>query len=282
MAVKSDLIISVARNCGDFILDGVPASLTGSTVDHLNLIFPLSQQMQGAGFYIYSGAGAGQERVVGSFTPASHRMVFPQVFASIPSVNSAFLVTKKFLWGDYKNALDRYMGIARSKHLVDKVATLALVATQYEYPVPSGMEYIQTLRIVPTGNSDYAADSVVDSIFEIPQRFWRIEKNVGGSYTISVDPRKINLGEFDNYICRVNGQSRPDLMGSDNATALPELEEYLINGATMHMASLLPQTNTGGLNPLFYMYKDVVKGSQGSPGLEDYIYTYPSGKKVTG
>ena len=281
MAVKSDLIISVARNLGDFVLDGVPASLTGSTVDHLNLIYSLPQQMQGFGFYIYSGAGAGQERVVGSLNAANHRMVFPQVFASIPSVNSNFLVTKKFPYSDYKNAIDRYMGIARSKHLIDKTATLALVATQYEYPVPSGMEYIQTLRIVPSGNTDYAADSIIDNIFEIPPRYWRIERNVGGSYVIAIDSRKLTLDEFDDYIVRVNGQSKPEPLGTDNATAISELEEYLINGASMHLASQMPPNANGGLNALFYMYKDIVKGSQSSPGLEDYIYSYPSGKKVS-
>jgi len=279
MAVKSDLITSVMRNIGDFVLDGVPGSLTGSSVDHLSLIFPLPQQMQGFGFYIYSGAGAGQERVVGSFNAANHRMVFAQGFGSIPSVNSNFLVTKRFLYSDYKNAIDRYMGIARSKHLVEKVGTIALVATQYEYAVPSGMEYISTLRLVPTGNTAYDDDSIVDTIFEIPPRFWRIEKNVGGSYVIAVDSRKISLFDFGGYVCRVNGQGKPDALGTDNATALNQLEEYLIAGASMHMSSLLPGTDRG-LNPLFYMYKDIVKGTQGSPGLEDYVFSYGHGKRV--
>lgn len=280
MAVKADIIKAVARNTGDFILDGVPASLTGSTVDHLSLIFPLSQQMQGFPFYIYSGAGAGQERIVGSLNPTNRRMVFPQVFASIPSVNSSFLVTKRFSWLDYANAVDRYMGIARTKHLVEKVATLAIVATQYEYSVPSGMEYISTLRLVPSGNTDYAADSVVDTIFEIPPRFLRIERNVGGSFVVAVDSRKINLDSYNNYLCKVNGQGKPDSLGSDNTTVLPELEEYLISGASMHMCSLLPM-NGERLDPRFYMYRDQVKGAQsGGDGLESYIYSYPRGKRV--
>ena len=279
MSNKADLIKSIARNVGDLVLDGVPASLSGSSIDHLNLIFPLSQQMQGFGFYIYSGAGAGQERVVGSFNVANRRMVFPQTFASIPSVNSNFLVTKRFLWSDYANAVERYMGIARTRHLIEKVATLALVATQYEYPVPSGMEFINTLRLVPSSSSYYADDSVIEHIYELPPRYWRIERNVGGTYLISIDSRKINLDSFDNYQVRVYGQGRPDSLGTDNATVVPQLEEYLISSSSMQICSLLPGTQRG-LDPRYYMYRDMVKGIGGSLGLEDYIFTYSRGKQV--
>lgn len=279
MVSKSDVIISAMRNLGDLVVDGVPASLTGSSLDHLSLIFPLSQQMQGWSAYIYSGAGAGQERIIGSFNATNHRVVFPQVFASIPSVNSNFVISKKFAWSDYKNAVDRFMGIARSKHLVERVATTALVATQYEYPVPSGMEYISTLRLVPTNGTDYAGNDIVDRIFEIPPRFWRTERNVGGSYLVSIDSRKLNLGNVDAYIIRINGQGKPDVLGTDNATVMPALEEYLIAGASAQMCGLL-QGSDKRLDPRFYMYRNMVKGEGTSVGLEEYIFSYARGKRV--
>lgn len=275
MADRMGIIKNCALNLYDLLVDGIPASLTGSTIDHLNLVQPLSQQLQGAYFYAYSGAGAGQERVVGSFNPTNRRICFPQVFSSLPSINTNFILTKKYPKSQYDNALNRAIGIARMKNLTEKVATLSLVATQYEYAVPTGMEYISTLRLVPSGNTDYAGDSVVDAVWEIAPRFWRIERNAGGSYTISFNPTKINLSPYDKYVVRVNGQAKPDITGTDNATVPAELEEYLTS-----MTSLLMTMLPDKPDPKFAIFRDMVKGTPGNPGLEAYISSYPRGRKV--
>ena len=279
MAQFIDIIKNSALNLYDLIVDGVPASLTGSTIDHLGLLQPQSPQLQGVNLYIYSGAGAGQERIVGSFSPTNHRLCFPQVFGSVPSLNSNFILTKRFPKSQYDNAIKRAIGIARMKHFSEYVATMALAATQYEYPVPSGMEYINTLRLVPSGNTYYANDAVVDTVFEIPPRVWRIERNYGGSYVISIDPRKINLGGYDKYICRVNGQAKPDIQATDNATIPAQLEEYLTAQTSMLMAALITD-QAGKADSKFYLFRDMVKGTPTAPGLEDYITSHIRGKQV--
>ena len=97
MTQRIELIKSTAHNLKqDLIADSTPASLTGSSLDILSLIYPQSSQIRGRYAYIYSGAGAGQERVVGSFDTTNRRMVFNQVFDSIPSINSNVLVTDNF------------------------------------------------------------------------------------------------------------------------------------------------------------------------------------------
>jgi hypothetical protein len=186
---KIGAIKAVARNLQDLVIDASPASLTGSSLMFDELIHPNSGQLRGNWAYIYDGAGAGQERVTGSFNPTKNELVFAQVFASTPSLNSSVIVTKTWSKSDYENSVDRAFGIAKQSFLEEMVGTAQIVATQYEYAVPSGIEWISTIRIVPTQATDYSADDEVDRIFEFPPRFWRIEKLTTGSYVISFDPR---------------------------------------------------------------------------------------------
>ncbi len=279
MAIRIDLVKAIARNLGDLVVDAVPASMTASTIDCLSLFQPNPGQLTGKYVYIYSGAGSGQSKVIGSFNPTLKRLVFPEGLGSIPSVNSNFILTLRHSRDDYSNAIDRYVGFARTRNLIDAVATAALVATQYEYPVPSGMEYVNTLRLVPSGNTDYRASDEIQTRFEIPPRYWRIESNVGGTRCITIDSRQFNLDEVDNYVIKIFGQAHPNV-GTTDASAIPdELVEYLIAGASAQLVSTNISTD-GKIDPRFYMYRDQVSGRQTAPGLEDYITTSIRGKKV--
>lgn len=266
-------IKSISRNLRDLIVDSVPASLTGTSIDCVKLIQPLTNQLKGVDFYIYSGAGAGQNRIVTNFIPANNRSTFDEAFITTPSTNSAFLMFQFFNKDDYDNALDRMVGAAKLRYLEDKVATLALVATQYEYPVPSGFEYISMLRLVPSGNNDYGADDEVNRIFELPPRYWRVEANAVGTYVIVIDSRKIDLDNFNNQWVNVLGQVKADISATDNATIPVALEEYLINGASMLMSSQRI-TESQEWKTKFYFFRDLVKG------LEDYIFRPRYGKRV--
>ena len=269
--LKIDAIIAIANNMGDLIVDARPVSLTGSTLQFNELVHPQSGQLQGVWGYIYAGAGAGQERVVGSFNPATNTVVFPQVFASVPSTNSDVMLTKEWRKADYDAALNRYIGIARTRFMVERTATLALVATQYEYPVPSGIEWIRTLRLIPSTNSDYDAVDDVREIFELPPRLWRLEVNQGGSYLITINRLKQSLEDLDNQLVFVMGQAKPDIAATDNATIPEDLEEFLITGASMLLSSQREGTEWGRK---FQMFRESYRP------LEDYISRHGYGKKV--
>lgn len=264
---------AVMNDMRDLIVDTIPASLTGSSIYASSFIYPNAQQLLGKNFYIYSGAGAGQERVIGSYAPATKQIIFAQVFNSMPSVNSSFLITDFFSKSDFDAAMDRLVGKARTKYLEEKVATLSIVGTQYEYAVPSGMEWISTIRLVPTANSDYANDTDVNLQFELRPRVWRIELNPSGSYVIIVDPRQVYLADYDKQWCRIEGQAKPDIAATDNATIPEDLEEYIVIGASMLLSS--QRINSGReWKAKFYMFRDLF-----AP-LEDYIYRYGRGRKV--
>ena len=272
---KITSIKAIARNLGDLVVDTTVASLTGTSVDALKLIHTVPNKLIGNEFYLYEGGGAGQDRIVGSFVPTNDRLIFDRAFTTVPSTNSKFLMFQHFLKDDYDNALDRMIGVAKLRYLEEKVATMELVATQYEYAVPSGFEYISTLRLVPSGHTDYDAVDDVDRIFELPPRYWRIEANAVGTFVITIDPRKVNLDGLNKQWINVLGQAKPDISPTDNATIPEDLEEYLISGASMMLASQRIAENREW-QIKFGVFRDLNRS------LEADIYRPRYGKRVGG
>ncbi len=270
---RIDALKAISRNLRDLITDTTPASLTGSSIDALRLIHPVADQLKGKDLYIYSGAGNGQERIITQFVPASNRCIFDEVFVTTPSTNSNFVILDYFRKDEYDNALDRMIGLAGLKYLQDSVATMQVVASQYEYPVPSGYEYISSLRLVPDGDTDYESDSYVQSIYEFPTQLWHIEANPLGTMVIAFDPRKISLTSFDADWLRIMGQSKPSVAGTDNATIPQDLEEYVVQGASMILASQRISEGQEWLSK-FRMFSSLTNE------LESYIFVHRRGKRV--
>lgn len=271
MAETKSIYEAIGRNLSDIAVKGVPTSATGSTFDSNVLFHPQSTQLRGKEVYIYSGQGAGQARTIATFAPANNRCYIEPHWTTIPTNDSKFIIFDHFRTEDYESSVNRMMGMARMKYLEDKVATMQLAGSQYAYCVPSGFEWVSSLRLVPSGHSDYEADDEVDRIFEIAPRFFRIEPNAGGSYLIIIDPRKISIdANLDEEWVHVVGQVKPDFA----ATTVPEeLEEFIIAGASMLMAAQRMNENQEWRSK-FYMFRDFFKP------LEDYIYRYGRGKKV--
>ena len=273
---RATAIKAIARNLRDLIADSVPASLGATFVDSVKLIHPETGQLRGYDFYIYSGVGAGQQRTVASFDPVNNRLGFAEVLTTVPSINSNFLLFRQFPKDEYDNAIDRMVGLAQQQYLQEFTATISIVGTQFEYVVPSGMEYINTLRLVPSGGagySDYEVSDYVNRIYEISSSHWRIEQNPLGSYLISFDPRKVSLDDLDGDSLRIMGQAKPVINATDNATITPDLEEYIISGATALLAS--QRIDEGReWQAKFYLHRDNTRT------LEQYIFRPRRGKRV--
>jgi len=272
---KFDIIKATANNLSDLIVDATPASLTGSTLDFTELIHPLDSQLQGKHGYVYTGAGYGQERVISKFYTTNNRVEFAQVFSSIPSINSGVVIFNHWAYREYKNAVDRAMGKARHVYLEDKVATMAVTGSQYEYPVPSGFDYISELRLVPSNSTDYGTDGMVEHIFELDNRMFRVDPNAVGTYVIIIDPRRIDMGNFDGHWLNVVGQAKPEPLGSDGVGVPEELEEYLIAYATAHLSS--QRLATEGYDHWYRRFK-IFKDEKDD--LEEYIFRHRHGKGV--
>jgi len=261
---------AIGRNLGDVMMKGAPTGCTATTLDSNSLIHPQSEQLKGKEVYIYEGEGEGQARTIIDFAPANNRITIDPAWITIPTDNSGFILFEHFRMEDYENSMNRAMGMAKLKHLDEKVATMQIAGTQYEYAVPSGFEYINTLRLVPSSHTDYESDIEVDRVFEFAHRYWRIEPNSQGTFLIIFDPRKISLDNFDEEVVRIVGQAKPNFAGS---LISEELQEYIIAGASMIMASTRINESREWRDKfgIFRQMKDE---------LEPYIFTYRRGKKV--
>src|SRR3990167_6689584 len=206
-----DVIKAVARQFRDLVVDTVPGSLTGSSIDAAALVHVNGGRLLGKDAYIYSGAGAGQQRTVASFDTINHRLIIAPVFSSLPSINSSFLVFNTWRKDEYDNALDRAVGQARLNHLQEKSATISLVGTQYEYAVPSGYESVGMIQLVPTTSNDYRSNALVANQAVLERDKWWLETLPVGSVVIVFDPRKMDMPTLDNYWIRVIGQAKPDI-----------------------------------------------------------------------
>ena len=271
MAEIISLYESIARNIGDIYAKGIPSNGTPTTFDSTSLVSRNAQNIVGKEVFFYTGGGAGQARTIGSFSPTgTYRVYVEPPFDTAPSSNSKFLIFDKFRTEDYESAMNRGLGKAKLTYLQDKVGTLVIVGTQFEYPVPSGIEWISTIRLVPSLNTDYRAVDEVDTVFELPARYWRIERNVGGSYLIAFDARRINMSSFDGETAKVMGQAKADLSG----TLLPEqIEEFVIAYASTILASQKIREGEQW-KQAFYMFRDEANK------LENYVFSYGHGKKV--
>ena len=267
---------SIARNLKDVLVKGVPSACTPSTLDSRYITQPQAGQLVGRDVYIYTGVGGGQARSIPSYDPANRRICIIPDWDTIPTNNSKFLIFSHWQAEDYENVTNRAMGIVKQKYFSEMIATMAIVATQYDYPVPSGMEYISNIRLVPSLGSDLAADTDISRIREFPPRFWHIEGNVGGSRLISFDPRKISLDGYNGLVCMIDGQCKPDFV----ATTVPEdVQEFIIAHATMQL-SAQRVGESKEWQAIYYNARDMVSGRNDSPGLEAYITRYPQGRKV--
>ena len=271
---KITLYKDTARGLNDLVTDTVPTAATATTLDVSSFIQDTPRRLVGKSVYIYSGAGIGQERTTGSFNPSAKRIIFPEAFATVPSINSNFLMFDYFTKPDYDAAFDQMFRKARSRYLQERSATLSLVATQWAYAVPSGFKTITEIRLVPSTNTDYEASDYVDRIYRFNHKYdYHLERNPLGTYMIIFDPRALTLDLLDKHWCHVVGQAEPDTVGSDGATVPRDLEDYLINGMQMMLAARRIDENKQW-QAKFFIYRDEDRK------LEEYIFRHRRGKPV--
>lgn len=270
---KTDAIEAIARNIDDLIAKGTVASATATQIDSNALIHPITGQLKGYELWVNSGGGAGQVNIITEFDPTNNRVTFDNAFSPVPSTNASFFIFQRFKKADYDNVINRAMGVCQLVHLNDMVATLQLAGSQYEYLVPSGLDIIHRLRLIPSGHTDYAGDDEVERIFEFRPPLWRIEKNLSGTYCIVFDPRRIDLDDYDEEIIKVMGQTKPSTLGTDNAVLDGDLEEYIIAKGSALLA-LRKITESVEWQQKFAVFRDM------ADYLEAYIFTQPRGVPV--
>ena len=225
---RNELQTAIARLLGDLLLEGTVDAGTTSGIADTELAFSLADQLKGKELAIMSAASptlAGVSRTISASSVGSLSLT-PSLPAA-PTAGDTYHIYSSFKYQDYKQAIDEAVRRARDIHLIDASATLSIVATQWEYAVPSGFRYISDMWFVPSGSLDYADQ---DTAFRIPRSAWLVKANPAGSKVIAFDPRIIDLDDWDDELIRLYGQRRPaELSVGTTVSEIPE--SYLIQKA---------------------------------------------------
>lgn len=230
---KIELAKSIALMLGDLIVDGVMDTsdpTPGLFFDVGHLAFTLESQPVGKMVYIHEGIGAGQQGHISAYTTGSNGLTIIPSFSVAPSLNSKYYIFDRYTWSDYSEAIDSAVRRARRLSLIDMTATLALVATQWAYAVPSGLRFVDSLTLVPSGSTDYT--NTTRGLLH--RNTWGIKPNPVGTYLIHFDPMFINLDDHDNKLIQVGGQRRPTLLSAPTTDSeVPD--EYVIDIAKIEL-----------------------------------------------
>ena len=269
---RYDAIEAIARNIGDYYTGGTSSSATATTIDAAFLVEQVTGQI--GGYWLYARTGTiGQSRVTTDSVPASNRVVVAQTLNPIPT-QSYFTIFRQIPKDQYDHALDTAIRRAKRHYLEDSVATMQMVATQYEYPVPSGMAFVNSIQIVPSGGSDYGSDDEVDRIFHL-DGLWHIRPNPEGSRVIVFDPRDIDMDVVDEELVKVFGQAELSVGDYDHSTIPDKLEDYVTNYAAMVIsASKISNVEGDPWRAKFQLYKNLADET------EPYIHVRARGQEV--
>jgi hypothetical protein len=181
------------------------------------LQFKQSSQLQGKQVYTY-GSPTPASAFIDEFVPGSVPTI--KVVPSLAGTpTGGYLILDYYRIEELKDIVEKGIKAAGKHYFPHMVASLALVATQYQYSIPSGMAFIHDMHFVPTTGTDYEELDY----FSIPRRWWRVEDK-----KIIFNPEIKSLDDHDNDYIEIQGQGRPDLLSTDSSTYDEVLEEYLV------------------------------------------------------
>lgn len=164
----------LARSVGVVIADGIATAGGAATLTDATYlggsIYP-TDKFAGCQVYIWLGTGAGQYRTVTASNASTGALTVNANWTTQPSTDSQYFIMQ-LGWNRQTlgNAFLQAMYLRKKYLLLPKEdESLTLVASTYEYTVPTGFMAIQTiLRESEAGSGIFTQ--------EIPHDFWRINK----------------------------------------------------------------------------------------------------------
>jgi hypothetical protein len=221
MATKIDIMKDVLRGMEALAIDSRAKVATQNIIQDDTLPFANTNDIRASYLYAYgTPTHTAFSRVITGFNGIPTIQVAPSWgTASVPTINQTYMIIRGYKADDIQHTVKRAMQEAGKWHFPNMVGTIAAVASQYEYSVPSGFLYVNNMHFVPTSGSD---TSSLD-YYEIPRNVWTIEGK-----KIVFDPRYIDLGIVENRYIRIFGQGKPPPLDNDHDTYDDLLENYLI------------------------------------------------------
>ena len=148
----SALALMVARSLDDCVSGVVTGTSTNTTVVSNTLLKPddfyIGQQC-----HFYAGTHLGQTREITDSALVNTVLTFSPAVVNICDTTDYYMLTKKFTYDQYKDAINLAIDKAKERYLLNKVTTsVTQVDDTYEYAVPDGYRYIS--KIIPENTVD--------------------------------------------------------------------------------------------------------------------------------
>lgn len=239
---RQDLETSIARILGDLLIEGIVDSGNGNSIADTELVFAETGLLRGMDIHFKQTTSptiSDLARTIATYSQGSLGFIPSLAFA--PTVGDTYNIYKSLRHADYKAAIEDAHRRASELYLVETSATLALVATQWEYAVPSGFKYIHSIRLVPSVGTDYETlDSLGFNIYQqLDRGSWTVRTLPNGSRVIAFDPRYLSLDNYNNYAAIVEGQRRPGSLSSPTFSIEPAIDGYIFASARAMLAPRL-------------------------------------------
>lgn len=221
MPAKIDLIKRVVRNMQAMVVESNIGVATNNTLVDANLFFQNNEQLKGKYLYAYgTPTYSAFHRLITNYGGTPTVQVAPSWGTSAaPTLNQSYFIMDGYRIEDLKDLAEQAIKAAGKHYFPRTYATFQVVATQYEYTIPSGMAFISELHFVASGSTEH---SELDQ-FAIPRKVWSV-----GNSKIVFNPEVIDLDTYDDNYIQMIGQSRPPLLANDHSTYDDILEEYLV------------------------------------------------------
>ena len=157
--------------------------------------------------YIYGGTNIGVEREISDWVLSTHTLTFDPAFSSAIDNTSKYELHHIFTEDEYRKAINLAIEALAGKYLVDiKDETIALVASTYEYALPTSFLYLH--RVITEKTAD---GGIFDASDEIDPRDWDIIKSYPPKLKLHEDYYSIVAGKD----LRLEGQGTQPIVDDD-------------------------------------------------------------------
>jgi len=204
----------LATSFNDCITGTPEATMNTSSFVCTYLIEPAANYHKNWSLHFYAGTHAGSTRQVTEYNTSTYAVKFLPALASNVVANCTFQMHGKHTWQEYKDAINYAIERAKDTYLLNKVdETTTLSANTYEYSVPTGFRYIESIFVEDTTNDDTYYDRCL-----VDPNKWYILKHPT-SPKIKFRDSRFSIGtDLVDQKLRVIGQSLQATLTNDDDT----------------------------------------------------------------
>ena len=170
MIHSNSLDALIELTCRLYLHDWVEGVVTGtptaSYIDDSTNRFEDDDHFNDMELYMRTGDAAGDSRIIDDFDgTTNNRITAKSNFSSTPSAADTYAILDKYRWAELKAAVNQAIEIVAERALVwvEDETSIELIASQYEYDIPTTFLWITRITMADSDGNFYDAPIPWDS-----------------------------------------------------------------------------------------------------------------------